>query len=153
MFIINGMNGSNTAGAGMVLAPWDRRERTTQEILENEIQPFMSKIPGLDVFAIVPPSLPSPGGGGAPIEFVIGTTQPYAVLDEVADEVLSQARESGRFIFVDSDLRIDRPRQTVQIDREKAALMGVSRSGQHDRGWLRRALLVGKPLLPGDSSG
>ncbi|WP_286807190.1 MULTISPECIES: efflux RND transporter permease subunit [unclassified Marinimicrobium] len=126
MFIINGMNGSNTAGAGMVLAPWDRRERTTQEILENEIQPFMSKIPGLDVFAIVPPSLPSPGGGGAPIEFVIGTTQPYAVLDEVADEVLSQARESGRFIFVDSDLRIDRPRQTVQIDREKAALMGVS---------------------------
>lgn len=126
MFIINGMNGSNTAGAGMVLAPWDRRERTTQEILENDIQPFMSKVPGLDVFAIVPPSLPSPGGGGPPIEFVIGTTQPYAVLDEVADEVLSRARESGRFIFVDSDLRIDRPRQTVKIDREKAALMGVS---------------------------
>lgn len=125
MFVINGMNGSNTAGAGMVLAPWDRRERTTQEILENEIQPFMSKVPGLDVFAIVPPSLPSPGGGGAPVEFVIGTTQPYAVLDEVADEVLSRARETGRFIFVDSDLRIDRPRQTVNIDREKAALMGV----------------------------
>ncbi|UZJ45458.1 efflux RND transporter permease subunit [Marinimicrobium sp. C6131] len=126
MFVINGMNGSNTAGAGMVLAPWDRRERTTQEILDNEIQPFMSKVPGLDVFAIVPPSLPSPGGGGAPIEFVIGTTQPYAVLDEVADEVLSRARETGRFIFVDSDLRIDRPRQTVKIDREKAALMGVN---------------------------
>ncbi|WP_341937164.1 efflux RND transporter permease subunit [Marinimicrobium sp. C2-29] len=125
LFIINGMNGSNTAGAGMVLAPWDERERTTQEILENDIQPFVKKIPGLDVFSVVPPSLPSPGGGGAPIEFVVGTTQPYQVLNEVVGEVMQRARESGRFIFVDSDLKIDRPRQTAKIDRDKAGLMGV----------------------------
>ncbi|MGD8176626.1 efflux RND transporter permease subunit [Marinimicrobium sp. ARAG 43.8] len=126
IFVINGMNGSNTAGAGMVLAPWDRRDRGTQEILDNDIQPFMQQVPGLDVFAVIPPSLPSPGGGGAPVEFVIGTTQPYSVLDEVAGEVLERAMASGRFIFTDTDLRIDRPRQTVKIDREKAALMGVS---------------------------
>jgi len=124
LFIINGMNGTSSAGAGLVIAPWDQRSRSTQEILEQDIEPFMSTIPGLNIFAIVPPSLPSPGGG-TPVQFVIGSTQPYEVLKEVADELVGRAMQSGRFIFADSDLRIDRPRQTVRIDRDKAALMGV----------------------------
>ncbi|CAM5193276.1 efflux RND transporter permease subunit [Alishewanella longhuensis] len=94
-------------------------------MLEQNIQPHLSGIPGLNSFALVPPSLPSPGDG-TPIEFVIGSTLPFAALDEVVQEVLGRAMASGRFIFVDSDLKINKPRQTVQIDREKAALMGVS---------------------------
>ncbi|MDQ2077769.1 efflux RND transporter permease subunit [Marinimicrobium sp. ABcell2] len=125
LFIINGFNGTNTAGAGIVLAPWSDRSRTTQEVLDNDIQPFLSSIPGLNIFAIVPPSLPSPGGG-TPVEFVIGSTQSYEALQEVAATVIGRAMESGRFIFMDTNLKIDRPRQTVHIDRDKAALMGVS---------------------------
>lgn len=124
LFVINGFNGTNTAGAGIVLAPWDARDRSTQEILDNDIEPFLSSIPGLNIFSLVPPSLPTPGGG-APVEFVIGSTQSYEALQEVATTVIERAMESGRFIFMDTDLKIDRPRQTVHIDRDKAALMGV----------------------------
>ncbi len=125
IFIINGMGGTNVAIAGFVLAPWDQRERDTATVLEQNIQPFMSELPGLNSFALVPPSLPSPGGG-TPVEFIVGSTQPFEALQEVVQEILGKAMASGRFIFVDSDLKINRPRQTVQIDRDKAALMGVS---------------------------
>lgn len=125
VFIINGIGGTNSAIAGIVLAPWERRERDTQAVLENNIQPFLTQQPALNSFALVPPSLPSPGGG-TPVEFIIGSTQPFEALQEVAQEILGRAMASGRFIFVDSDLKINRPRQTVEVDREKAALMGVS---------------------------
>ncbi|NNN43626.1 MULTISPECIES: efflux RND transporter permease subunit [unclassified Vibrio] len=125
VFIINGMGGTNTAIAGIVLAPWERRERDTHTVLEKDIQPFLAQQPALNSFALVPPSLPSPGGG-TPVEFIIGSTQPFEALQEVVQEILGRAMASGRFIFVDSDLKINRPRQTVEVDREKAALMGVS---------------------------
>jgi multidrug efflux pump len=125
IFIINGTGSTNNAIAGFVLAPWDQRQRTTAEVLEQNIQPFMATLPGINSFALVPPSLPSPGGG-TPVEFIVGSTQPFAALQDVVQEILGQAMASGRFIFVDSDLKINRPRQTVEVDREKAALMGVS---------------------------
>ncbi|WP_290612443.1 efflux RND transporter permease subunit [Arsukibacterium sp. UBA3155] len=125
IFIINGTGSTNNAIAGFVLAPWDKRERTTAQVLEQNIQPFMADLPGINSFALIPPSLPSPGGG-TPVEFIVGSTQPFAALESVVQEILGRAMASGRFIFVDSDLKINRPRQTVEVDREKAALMGVS---------------------------
>lgn len=126
-FVINGMLGPGSAGTGLGFTPWDQRDRTTQQVLEEDIQPFIDDIPGLRVFALIPPSLPSPGGG-LPIEFVISSTQPLQNLQEIAEEIMTEAMESGRFIMLDNDLRIDRPRQTVQVDREKAAMMGVDMS-------------------------
>ncbi|TRW49879.1 MMPL family transporter [Aliidiomarina halalkaliphila] len=123
-FVINGMLGPGSVGTGIGLSPWGERDRSTQEVLEADINPFLEKIPGLNVFAIVPPSLPSPGGG-LPVQFVISSTQPVENLQEIANDIRNEAMASGRFIFLDTDLRIDRPRQTIQIDREKAALMGV----------------------------
>ncbi len=125
LFVFSGMGGTNNAGAGMVLKPWSERTRTTKQVLEQDIQPFLQTIPGLNVqFAASPPSLPTPGGG-PPVQLVIGSTQPHEAILDVAQEIVAQARETGLFIFLDSDLKIDRPRQTVHIDREKAALMGV----------------------------
>ncbi|MGL1832056.1 efflux RND transporter permease subunit [Rhodocyclaceae bacterium SMB388] len=129
IFLLNGLGGggvgaTNQAISGFVLAPWDERTRTTQTILETELQPRLEQIPGLNVFALVPPSLPG-GGGGAPVEFVIRSTEPAENLQEVAQEILGRAMATGRFIFVDGDLKIDRPQSEIRIDREKAALMGV----------------------------
>ncbi len=129
VFIINGFGGAgvgatNAAISGFVLSPWDQRTRTTQQVLEQDLQPRLEQIPGLNVFALVPPSLPG-GGGGAPVEFVIRSTEPAANLQEVAQEVVGRAMATGRFIFVDGDLKIDKPRTEIRINREKAALMGV----------------------------
>jgi multidrug efflux pump len=129
LFIVNGFGGAgvgatNSAIAGLVLAPWDQRDRSTQQVLEQDLQPRIEQIPGLNIFALVPPSLPG-GGGGPPVEFVIRSTEPAENLQAVAQEVVGRAMESGRFIFIDGDLKIDKPRTEIRIDRDKAALMGV----------------------------
>ncbi|AGA32874.1 RND multidrug efflux transporter; Acriflavin resistance protein [Thioalkalivibrio nitratireducens DSM 14787] len=130
IFIVNGFGGgatpsTNEAIAGFVMAPWDQRGRSTGEILEQDLQPRLDTIPALSIFAVEPPSLPSPGGGGAPVSMVIGSTGPTENLGEFADEIIDRAMASGRFIFMDSDLDFDKPRVDLKIDRDKAAQMGI----------------------------
>ncbi len=131
VFLLNGLSGGSGPGAtnqgisGIVLKPWDQRDIGTHALLEKTVQPFVDKIPGVQAFAVVPPDLPSPGGGGPPVEFVIGSTDGFESLESFAGQVMAKAMESGRFIFVDSDLAIDRPQQDIRIDRDQAALMGI----------------------------
>ena len=111
--------------AGMVLKPWDERSRTTK-VLQPLLQEAVAGIAGARVVAFEPP--PLPGTSGLPVQFVIGTTEPFARLDPVARKFLHDAVASGLFIFLDSDLRIDNPQVTVHIDRSKAALLGLKMS-------------------------
>ena len=46
-------------------------------------------------------------------------------LSELADGILQRAMASKRFIFLDKDLKIDKPRIEVNIDRDKAASLGI----------------------------
>ncbi|MEN4905163.1 efflux RND transporter permease subunit [Luteimonas sp. TWI662] len=119
-----GMGGSNSAMGGFVLKPWSQRDRSTNQVLQQDLQPKLAEITGLNIFALVPPSLPSAGGDGGG-EFLIGGIGSLAQLSEIADEVVARAQQSRRFIFLDKDLKIDKPRVEVQIDRDKAALLGI----------------------------
>ena len=56
---------------------------------------------------------------------MIGTVDPIVNLEEVSQQVLERASASGRFIFLNTDLKIDKPRQDLVIDRDKAALLGI----------------------------
>jgi multidrug efflux pump len=111
--------------AGMVTLPWDERTRTTNQ-LQPLVQQTLSHIAGLRTVAFQPP--PLPGSNGLPIQFVIGTTQPFGPLNNVAQQFLQTAVKSGLFIFLYTDLRIDQPQSTVVIDRQKATLLGLSMS-------------------------
>ncbi|SDQ29083.1 efflux RND transporter permease subunit [Pseudoxanthomonas sp. CF125] len=128
-FLFNGGFGSgggasNSAIAGFVLRPWSERERSTKQVLEQELQPKISEVTGLNVFALIPPALPTAGGDGGG-EFIIGGIGSLQQLQELADAVLAKAMASKRFIFLDKDLKIDKPRIEVQIDRDKAASLGI----------------------------
>ena len=109
--------------AGMVLQPWDERGKTSND-LQPVVQQELNRIAGAQAVAFQPPSLP--GARGLPIQFVIGTTDSFERLDGVVQEFLQQAQQSGMFMFINSDLRIDLPQATVEIDRNKAALLGLS---------------------------
>jgi multidrug efflux pump len=74
--------------------------------------------------AFQPPSLP--GSQGLPVQFVIKTTQSFTQLNDYADKVLAAARKSGRFIFLQSDLKIDQPQSTIVVDRSKASALGLN---------------------------
>ncbi len=130
-FLFNGGFGGSGGGAspmamaGFVLKPWSQRERSTNAVLQQELQPKMSQVTGLNVFALVPPSLPSAGGGAGGGEFVIGGVGELSQLADLADQVVQKAMASKRFIFLDKDLKIDKPRIEVNIDRDKAATLGI----------------------------
>src|SRR5690606_35410088 len=96
----------------------------SKQVLEQDLQPQISEVTGLNTFALVPPSLPSAGGDGGG-EFIIGGVGDLAQLSELADAILQRAMESRRFIFLDKDLKIDKPRIEVHIDRDKAASLGI----------------------------
>jgi len=109
--------------AGMVMKPWDERGKTSNE-LQPVVQQELNNIAGAQAVSFQPPSLP--GSRGLPIQFVIGTTDPFERLNDVVQEFLQQAQKGGMFMFINSDLRIDLPQSTVEIDRNKAALLGLS---------------------------
>ncbi|HEU0306339.1 MAG TPA: efflux RND transporter permease subunit, partial [Lysobacter sp.] len=133
-FLFNGGFGGGGGGsasgafAGIALKPWSERERSTQQVLEQEVNPKVGSIAGLNTFAFVPPALPSAGGGNAPVEFVVGGIGSLEQLNGIADEILERARASKRFFFIDKDLKIDKPRIDVLVDRDKAATLGIEMS-------------------------
>jgi multidrug efflux pump len=117
------MPGQNIAG--MVMKPWDQRARTAG-VLQPLVQQKMGQIAGAQVVAFQPP--PLPGSQGLPIQFIIGTTDPFATLNGIAQKFLQDARASGLFIYLDTDLKIDKPQTVVNIDRSKASMLGLKMS-------------------------
>jgi len=111
--------------AGMVLTPWDERSRTSNE-LQPLVQQQLSHIAGINAVAFQPP--PLPGSFGLPIQFVIGTTEPFSRLNTVSQTFLQDALKTGLFMFLDTDLRIDQPQATIVIDRDKTAQLGLKMS-------------------------
>lgn len=112
--------------AGLVFKPWDQRARTSNQI-QPMLQQQLNQVAGARVAAFQPPALPS-GAIGLPIQFVIGTTQPFNRLYDVSQQFLQASMKSGMFIFLDNDLKIDQPQSTVEIDRDKTAQLGLKMS-------------------------
>ena len=111
--------------AGVTLKPWDQRKRNATTI-QREMQGTLGGVAGQRVVAFEPPALP--GAEGLPIQFVLKSTQPLANLFPQAQKFLADATATGLFLFVDSDLKLDQPQQVIEIDRDKAAQLGLSMS-------------------------
>jgi multidrug efflux pump len=122
-FMINGMGTVNNLISGLILEPWDQRERSQQEI-QPQLQDKLRNVAGLNASAVSFPSLP--GSQGLPVGFVVSTTNSYEELFEISEELLREAQESGLFLFTDSSLSFDKPQIDVSIDRDKAAELGLS---------------------------
>ncbi len=123
VFQLTGIAGLNTGISGIVLKPWDQRHRTTNQI-QPELQGMFSQISGANIVAFQPASLP--GTNGLPIQFVLETTDSYERLNEVSNEVLDRARASGQFMFLDTDLKVDKPQTTIVLNRDMATELGLT---------------------------
>jgi multidrug efflux pump len=114
----------NTGFWGVVLKPWEERHRAAREVLPD-VQQRVAKVPGVQTFAILPPALP--GGGQFPVELVIASTADSDQVLEVASRLAGKAAGSGMFAFPPQlDVKIDKPRAEIVIDRDLAAQMGLA---------------------------
>jgi multidrug efflux pump len=109
--------------AGVTLKPWEQRHRDATTI-ERQLQGELNRVAGMRVAVFLPPALP--GAQGLPIQFVLKSSQPIGNLYPLARKFLADAADSGMFLFVDSDLKIDAPQLAIEIDRDKAAQLGLS---------------------------
>jgi multidrug efflux pump len=90
-----------------------------------EVTAKLNTVAGLKNFVFTPPALPG-GGSGPPVQFVILSTEDPQRVAQVGDELVQRALKSGLFYFADTDLKFDQPQVDIQIDRNKAADLGVN---------------------------
>jgi multidrug efflux pump len=109
---------------GLTLHHWDERERSQQEV-QAELQRKLGEVAGMQLFLFGTPPLPG-SDAGLPVNFVVASTADYQEVMRVGEELLQAARESGLFIFITQTLAFDRPEVEVNIDRERAARLGIS---------------------------
>jgi multidrug efflux pump len=111
--------------AGITLKPWEDRQRGAMAI-QQQLQRQLGAVAGQHIVAFQPPALP--GAQGLPIQFVLKSTQPISTLYPEAQKFLADVTASGLFLFVDSDLKVDAPQEVIEIDRDKAAQLGLTMS-------------------------
>jgi multidrug efflux pump len=124
LFVINGLNGVRSGFAGVLFKPWDERKRDAKKLLAA-LSPIFRDVAGAQVFAFSPPALPG-STGGPPMQFVIRSTGDFETLAKVAAEMQTAARESGLFLFTDTDLKFDTPQYRFKIDADKANRLGIN---------------------------
>jgi multidrug efflux pump len=110
---------------GMVTKPWSERTKTTQQLLV-ESAGKLSKIAGVRVIPLTPP--PLPGGGNFPVDFVIVSAAEPRQVSQLAEKIVQKAMASGKFIFLDTDVKFDQPQTEVVFDRDKLRSQGVDLS-------------------------
>jgi multidrug efflux pump len=112
------------AGIAIVGTPIGKdKKRSTFELMD-EISAKVSEIPDIRAFAIMRSSIGG-RGLGRPVQFVLqGNT--YEELVTWRDIVLSKARENPNLKRLDSDYKETLPQILVNIDKDRAADLGVS---------------------------
>jgi len=119
--------GSPSVAQGSVVMrgkAWEERDRTTMEIA-GKMAPAMASLPGISAFPITPPSL-GQGFRERPVNFIIVTSDSYENLSAVVRQFQDRMAQNPGLIQVDTDLRLNKPEIRMDVDRERAADMGVS---------------------------
>jgi multidrug efflux pump len=109
----------------MVTKPWNERKKSIAQ-LQGEVAAGFAQVPGVRGIALTPPSLP--GGSGFPVDMVIMSTAGPEQLLGIANELGGKAYASGKFWFVDTDLKYDQPQTEIVFDRDKVRTLGVDMS-------------------------
>ncbi|GGW80411.1 efflux RND transporter permease subunit [Alteromonas halophila] len=114
--------GGNAGIAIVGAAAWDEREYSTFELMD-EISEKLNTVPDVRAFAIMRSGIA--GGFGRPVQFVLqGDT--YENLVAWRDTVMQKAAENPNLVRLDSDYKETSPQLLVNIDRDRAADLGVS---------------------------
>lgn len=107
---------------GMVARDWKERDRTTEEMY-GAVYGAVSTVSALRVFPRLEPPLPTPGMYD--VELVLQSDQSPEQFLQTVGQVVGAGWASGKFLYVDTDLKIDLPEARVVLDRERIADLGL----------------------------
>ncbi|MCC7547079.1 MAG: efflux RND transporter permease subunit [Burkholderiales bacterium] len=122
-----GLDRPNPVNLGIgfaVLKHWDERERSQLDITKELTPKLFGGLPGVISFTVNPPSL-GQNFLSKQIEYVIYGNS-YEQLQEYVSKVLGRLSQYPGIVGLDTDLKLNKPQLRVEIDRDKAAALGVS---------------------------
>jgi multidrug efflux pump len=122
-----GFSGGGAVNTGFVrvtLSDPDERDRSQQEIVDM-VNRNMGSFPEGKAFAIQEQTISVNRRGGLPVQFVIQHNN-FDKLKEVLPKFMEAASTNPVLQGVDIDLKFNKPELKVQINRLKAAQLGVS---------------------------
>jgi len=103
---------------------WADREKTTQQ-LQRELMPRLMALPGVTAFPVTPPSL-GQGFRSRPLEVVIVSGDSYDAMARVGQQMLAEMAKNPGILQPDMDLQLNKPEVFMDVDRARAADLGVS---------------------------
>jgi multidrug efflux pump len=109
---------------GLVLKPWGERKRTVFQVTP-EVQAMVNSIPGIRMFMVTPPPLPT-GGENFPVNLILSSTAEPEQILEFAEQLDQECATNGMFAFPPMiDTKVDQPEVELVIDRDKVAALGL----------------------------
>ena len=118
--------GNPTVAQGAVFLgalPWDQRKRSTLD-MAREMMPAMGGMSGVMAFPITPPSL-GQAFRERPFNFVVLTNDSYENLAKVTKTLQDEVAKNPGIVSMDVDLRLNKPEISLEVDRERAADLGI----------------------------
>jgi multidrug efflux pump len=94
------------------------RSRDTQTML-NDVYKQVADATSIKAYPGLPSSLP--GAGSADVELIVKTDRSIEELGVQAGQIVGKGYTSGKFRYVDTDLKIDLPQAIVEVDRMRVA--------------------------------
>ncbi len=119
-----GTNRYSSAVARVALANWEDRDRNAAKI-ETELNQRLASIPGATVRVRAQSAFQGGGGGGEAASIVLMGSS-YEQLARVAGHMIDALRAKPNFQRPRMNYEPTSPRVLVEIDRERAAALGVS---------------------------
>ncbi|MEO5734386.1 MAG: efflux RND transporter permease subunit [Rubrivivax sp.] len=103
---------------------WNQRNISTAELARKLLPQFMG-LPGITAFPVTPPSL-GQGFRERSINYVIVSGDSYNNIAKVAQQMLAEMQKNPGIVQPDIDLQLNKPEIFIDVDRARAADMGVS---------------------------
>ena len=123
----NAAGGVNSGRFFVELVPREQRKRSVEEVIAS-LRPKLAQVPGIRAFPVNPPAINLGGGGNRPIyQFTLqdaDTTELY----KWSPVLEKRVREIPGVLDVNSDLKLDTPQVSVEMDRDKLSALGLTAS-------------------------
>jgi HAE1 family hydrophobic/amphiphilic exporter-1 len=123
--LLDGVQGPNFGAAIVSLVPWDQREKTVFELIQEVSRPLFSIREGT-AFAFGPPPIQGLGSGsGFQMELQdlggLGLLQ----LENFANDMVAEGFASGKIIRLNQNFQSNVPQIYVDVDREKTKRLNI----------------------------
>ena len=123
-FMFIGGGGVSNAFGVLRTVDWSERSVTTQE-LAQKLLPQLAGLPGISAFPITPPSL-GQGFRERAVNFVLVSGDSYGNMARASQAMIAEMQKNPGIVQPDSDLQLNKPEIFIDVDRARAADVGVS---------------------------